>query len=120
MKAGADLEQRKHAPPHCGVPTVRDCDPRDHLSESRLAGAVRANDPEEIARADAEGQVVKCVDCLRRRPEARANDRKLSKRFLQGQLLAEDVSLPQSNALDSKMVRQGAIRRSRQTAPPYG
>ena len=77
VEAGADLEQRREAPPDVGVALGRVGDPREDLEQRALAGAVPADDAEHLAVLEVERDVAKRPDrlLLRRRAEELAEAR---------------------------------------------
>jgi len=54
VKAGADLEQRRHASPDLRPPFGRVRDAGEDLEQRALARAVQANDPEDLAMGNIE------------------------------------------------------------------
>src|SRR4051812_27633592 len=66
MEAGAELEQRRDAAMHLDRATRRARRAGHQLEQRRLARPVRANDAERLALLDLEGDVLECLDDLRR------------------------------------------------------
>ena len=54
MKTGADLEQARDASRYCDLPLARLGDARKDFEQRRLAGAVAADDADDIAALDLE------------------------------------------------------------------
>ncbi len=57
VEADAELDERRHAPVDVDRAVVDAVDPGQALQQRRLARAVAPDDPEELARADVEGDV---------------------------------------------------------------
>ena len=75
VEARADLEQRADAPVDLGAAVRRLGDPREHLEQRALAGAVAADDAEHLARAGRRRRrPVSAQNVRSRRPIARATD----------------------------------------------
>ena len=62
MEAGADLEQRADAAARVHAAPRRVGDAREDLEQRALAGAVRADEAEDLARPDVERDVVERPD----------------------------------------------------------
>ena len=84
MKAGSDLEQRTDTPRDYRAPARRFRDPRHHLQESRLSGAVTSDHADDLAFFDFERHVVQRPELTRRgldtltRPSTQADVRRAS------------------------------------------
>jgi hypothetical protein len=81
VEPGADLDQRAHAPADLQFPGRRREDPGEELQKRRLAGAVRPDDPERLARMHVE------VDVAQRPDLARAGALAPQQRLLEGAVL---------------------------------
>ena len=67
MEAGGDFDQRADAAAHFAAAARRPQDARQQLEHGRLAGAVRADDAERLARLHLERHVAHRPELLRRR-----------------------------------------------------
>ena len=65
MEAGADLQQRADAAVELGAAGGRLRDPREDLQQGALAGAVAADDADDLAALDLEGDVLEGPERVR-------------------------------------------------------
>src|SRR5438034_6442318 len=68
MEPGADLEHAGDAADQLDASLVRLRDPAYHLQQGRFAGAITADDPDDLTALDFEGHAPQCPEVLHRGP----------------------------------------------------
>ncbi len=125
MEAGADLQQRPNAAADLRAPLRRLRDPREDLEERRLAGAVAADDPHNLALLDLERNVLERPDmallvavAAAEEPKRRGGGphQRLAQRGVRAPALPDPVALAQPFDSDGKIFHSLADTCSKKSA----